>query len=123
MSFSPYNRRMPTVHEFISRRVQPEHREIVQKIRKLMGELAPSATEILTYGILGWKVKRIIAVVSPTRKDITLAFSRGASFEDKYGLLQGAGKVSKNLKFKDAKDVKKTILAYYIKQALRAEAD
>ncbi len=112
---------MPTIDEFVSKRVQPEHREIVQKVRKLMGELAPSATEVLTYGILGWKVRRIIAVVSPTKKDITLAFSQGASFEDKYGLLQGTGKVSKNLKFKDVKDVKQTILAYYVKQALGVE--
>ncbi len=33
------------------------------------------------------------------------------------------GNVSKNLKFRDAKDVKKTILAYYVKQALRAQAE
>lgn len=114
---------MPTIDEFISQRVQPEHREIVLKIRKLMRELAPSAAEVLTYGILGWKVRRIIAVVSPTKKDITLAFSQGASFADKYGLLRGTGRVSKNLKFQDAKDVKKTILTYYVKQALRAEAE
>ncbi len=113
---------MPTVDQFISTRVQPQHRELVEKIRKLMHELAPRATEVLTYGILGWKMKRIIAVVSPTKQDITLAFSRGASFEDKYGLLRGTGKVSKNLKFKEAGEVKKTVLAYYVKQALAADA-
>ena len=47
--------------------------------------------EVLTYGIFGWKGKRMLAVVSPTKKDITFAFSRGAEFEDKYGLLQGDG--------------------------------
>ncbi len=120
---SLYNRRMTSAEQFLNTRVQPQHREIVQKIRQLMQELAPQATEVLTYGILGWKARRILAVVSPTKKDITLAFSRGAGFEDKYGLLQGAGKVSKNLKFKDARDVKKTVLAYYVRQALQADAE
>ena len=111
-----------TVDDFLQKRVQPRHRELVQQLRKLMHELAPATTEVLTYGILGWKARRIIAVVSPTKKDITLAFSRGAAFEDKYRLLQGVGKVSKNLKFKDARDVQKTVLAYYVKQALAADA-
>jgi hypothetical protein len=111
-----------TVDEFISKRVLPQHRDIVRKLRQLMRELAPGASEVLTYGILAWKVNRIVAVLSPTKKDITLAFSRGASFEDKYGLLQGVGKVSKNLKFKDVKEIKKTALAYYVKQALAADA-
>jgi uncharacterized protein YdhG (YjbR/CyaY superfamily) len=113
---------MPAVEQFLATRVQPQHRAVVEKIRQLMSELAPEAAEVLTYGILGWKMQRIIAVVSPTKKDITLAFSRGASFEDKYGLLMGTGRVSKNIKFKDAKEVKKTVLAYYVKQALAAES-
>ncbi len=112
-----------TVDEFIKKRVLPEHRATVQKLRQLMHELAPKTEEVVTYGILGWRgTKRIIAVISPTKKDITLAFARGASFEDRYGLLQGVGKVSKNLKFKDAKEIKKTVLAYYVKQALAFEA-
>jgi hypothetical protein len=32
------------------------------------------------------------------KKDITFASSRGAKFEDKFGLLQGVGKVSKHSK-------------------------
>ena len=103
-------------------RVLPQHRDIVQKLRQLMRELAPDTREVLTYGILAWRANRIVAVLSPTKKDITLAFSRGASFEDKYGLLQGVGKVSKNLKLKDVKEIKKTVVAYYVKQALAADA-
>ncbi|WXG45977.1 MAG: DUF1801 domain-containing protein [Candidatus Atabeyarchaeum deiterrae] len=61
---------------------------------------------------------RILAVISPTKKDIIFAFSRGAEFEDKYGLLQGVGKVSKHVKIKDLKDVNKDALRYFIKQAL-----
>jgi len=36
-----------------------------------------------------------MAVISPAKTHITLAFSRGAEFEDKYGLLEGVGKYPK----------------------------
>ncbi len=113
---------MATVEQFIEKRVQPQHRAIVEALRQVMRELAPDSSEVLTYGILGWKAQRMIAVVSPTKQGITLAFSRGAEFEDKYGLLQGVGKVSKNLRFKDVSEVKKSVLSYYVRQALALDA-
>jgi hypothetical protein len=86
-----------------------------------MNEYAPGAKEVITYGILAWKVDKFIAVISPTKKDITFSFSKGAEFEDKYSMLGGTGKVSKFIKMKDVKDIKKTELRYYIKQALDLE--
>ena len=87
-----------------------------------MRELAPQANEEISYGIPAWRVNRIVAVLSPTKKDLTLAFSRGAEFEDKYGLLQGVGKISKHLKLRDVKSIKQATLRYYVKQALQIEA-
>ena len=112
---------MATVDSFIENRVQPEHREIVEALRKLMRETAPDAREVITYGVLAWRGNLILAVISPTKKDITLAFSKGAVFEDKYGLLKGVGRVSKHVKLKDVKDVNRTALTYYIKQALELD--
>jgi uncharacterized protein YdhG (YjbR/CyaY superfamily) len=111
-----------SVDEFIARKVQPELRETVERIRQTLRELAPSAEEVISYGIPAYRVQRIIAVISPTKKDITLAFSRGAEMEDRYGLLKGVGKVSKNLKFKKAEDVQKDVLEYYVRQALELDA-
>ena len=108
-----------TVNEFIKQRVLPEHRDSVAMIRQLMREEAPDAKEVIAYGIPVWKGKRIFAVISPTKKDITFSFSRGAQFEDKYGLLRGVGKSSKHIKIKNASDVSKTVLRYYINQALK----
>jgi len=87
-------------------------------LRALMRERAPDAKEIMSYGIPAFKRKRILAVISPTKNGITFAFSRGAAFKDKYGLLEGVGRVSKNVRMRAAKDVNKTALRYYIKQAL-----
>jgi hypothetical protein len=111
-----------TVDEFIQSRVLPDYRDIVAMIRRAMREHAPKAEEVLTYGILGFRIRRIIAVISPTKKGITLAFSRGAEFEDKYGLLEGVGNVSKNIRLSAGDEIPKSALRYYIKQALKLEA-
>jgi len=110
-----------TVDEFIATRVLPEFRETVECIRVYVKELVPQAHEELSYGIPAYRVKYIIAVISPTKKDITLAFTRGAAFEDKFGLLIGVGHKSKHLKFKNAAEVNRDVLAYYLQQALEIE--
>ena len=114
--------KITTIDEFLKYRVLSEHLPIVVLLRKMMGECAPGAKEQISYGILMWKQKRGLAVVSPTKKDITFAFSQGAKFEDKYKLLQGVGKVSKHVKIKNLKEVPKAALKYYIKQAVQLDA-
>jgi hypothetical protein len=109
------NRDGPTVDEFVRTRVLPEFRPIVEALRKLMREEAPNARELMSYRIPVYRGKKALAVISPTKKDITFAFSRGADFEDKYRLLRGVGKVSKNVKIKDLQGLNKTALRYYIK--------
>ncbi len=114
--------KIATVDEFIKHKVQPEHYEIVEMLRKLMRETAPQAKEVISYGILAWRGNLLLAVISPTKKDITFAFSKGAEFEDKYSLLQGVGRVSKHVKIKNLKEVNRIALKYYIKQALKLDA-
>jgi hypothetical protein len=110
------------IDEFVKTKVLPEHQDIVAMLRELMRECAPNAKELISYGIPAWKGKRMLAVISPTKKDITFAFSRGAEFSDKYGLLQGVGKRSKHVKIKNLSAVNKDALRYYIKQALELDA-
>ncbi len=111
-----------SVDNFVRVRVDPKLRPAVALIRSLMKECAPNAEEIISYGIPAYRAKRIVAVISPTKRDITFAFSRGAEFEDKYGLLQGSGRISKHVKIGDAAHVNKAALRYYIRQALRLDA-
>lgn len=111
-----------TVDEFISAKVLPEFRDVVESIRQQLHMLAPAAVESISYGIPAYKAKKIFAVISPTKKDITLSFTHGAEFEDRFGLLRGVGKISRHIKFKRAEDVKQEVLAYYVKQALEIDA-
>lgn len=110
-----------TVDEFVERRVLPEYRQVVAELRRLMRQHAPNALETISYGIPAYRQNHPLAVISPTKKGITIAFSRGAEFEDRYGLLEGAGKVSKNVRMKSLKEVNRPALRYYIKQALELD--
>ena len=114
----PVTSKAMSVDAFVRARVLPEYRDIVAEIRKLMREAVPDATETISYGIPTYRRKRALAVISPTKQGITFAFSRGAEFEDRYGLLEGVGKVSKNVRMKSVKDVNKTALRYYVRQAI-----
>lgn len=111
-----------TVDEFVKTKVLPEFQPVVVMLRELMREAAPDEKEEIKYGIPAFKGRRILAVISPTKKDITFAFSRGAAFKDKYGLLQGKGTVSKHVKIKNIRDVNKEALRYYIRPALEFDA-
>jgi hypothetical protein len=110
------------VDEFVEAKVLPKYRVIVSMLRELMREMAPDVNEVMSYGIPAFKRKHVLAVISPTKKGITFAFSRGAEFEDRYGLLEGVGKVSKHVKIKSVEAVNKEALKYYIKQALELKA-
>ncbi len=109
------------VDEFVKRRVLPEFQPVVAMIRDLMKECAPQAKEMISYGIPSYRLGRIIAVISPTKQDITFAFSQGAYFEDKYGLLRGVGKLSKHVKLRNTSSANMEALRYYIQQALELD--
>jgi hypothetical protein len=109
------------VDEFVKARVLPEYRDVVTELRKVMREAVPDVTETISYGVPTYRRKRALAVISPTKQGITFAFSRGAEFEDRYGLLQGVGKVSKNVRMKSLDQVNKPALRYYIRQAIELD--
>ncbi len=118
------DRNMPskTVDEFVQSRVLPEHRAVVAKLRTLMREHAPGVQETIFRGIPGFKGRTMIAVINPTKKDITFAFARGADLEDKYGLLRGVGKESKHIKINSLESFKEDAFLYYLKQALELDS-
>jgi hypothetical protein len=84
-----------SVDEFVESRVLPQYRDIVQKFRMLINEMAPDAQEIIYRGVPAFKRKSILAVISPTKKGISFSFAKGAEFDDKYYFLEGPSKVSK----------------------------
>lgn len=110
-----------TVDEFIRTKVLPEYRDVVNAFRALMKTYAPEAAEIISYGIPAYRLRRNIIYISPTKKGITFAFSEGASFDDPYGLLEGVGRKSKNVRVRRVADIDERAMAFYIRQAVEKD--
>lgn len=110
-----------TVDEFVEGAVLPELRPLVAAIRNLMRECAPDAREAIGYGMPVYRGNKVFAWINPTKKDVTLGFSRGTQMEDRYGLLRGGGKGSRHVKMRNLDDVNRPALAYYIKQAVKLD--
>ena len=110
-----------TVDEFVESKVQPEFRPVVAAIRSLMKESAPAAKELMSYGLPMYIQNSTLAWISPSKKGITVGFMRGAEFEDRYGLLGGAGKHAKNVRMKNLSEINRPALRYYTKQALKLD--
>jgi hypothetical protein len=113
---------MNAVDDFVKQKVLPEFHDIVTMLRARMRECAPHATEQVSYGIPMWKGNGFMAWISPTKRDITFGFTYGGEFEDRYGLLKGAGKHAKHVKIRRLADANQEALRDYIRQAVKRDA-
>jgi hypothetical protein len=111
-----------TVDEFVEAEVAPEFRPIVAALRSLIKECAPSAEEVVSYGMPVYKGKTLFAWINPPKKDVKLSFTRGVRLEDKYNLLRGTAKGgARHVMMKKLVDVNRPALKYYIKQAVKLD--
>jgi hypothetical protein len=113
---------MTAVDDFVQQKVLPEFHDIVAVLRELMRECAPHATEEIYYGLPMWNAKWPLAWISPSKTHITFGFTFGGEFEDRYGLLKGAGKHARHVKIRKLANANQEALRYYIQQALERDA-
>jgi hypothetical protein len=101
----------------------PQQQEIVAVVRELMRECAPGTEEVISRGSLAWKGNKILAITSISKTHVTLAFSRGAEFDDGHGLLEGIGKTTRHVKIKKPDAVNHDALRDYIRQAMALDRE
>jgi hypothetical protein len=106
------------VDEYVKSKLPPQHEATLRRLRELVAEVAPDAEEVVTYGSPAWKGNKMLAIVSPTKTHITLAFDHGVDFEDPHGLLEGVGKRSRHVKLKSVDDIDEAALRDYFTQAV-----
>jgi len=107
-----------TVDEFVEAKVRPEHRELVQELGRVIRAAAPKAEEVISYGIPMYKQRGTLAWINPSSSGVTVGFTYGRRFEDRYALLRGAAKHARNLPVRRAAELNKAALRYYLKQAV-----
>lgn len=110
------------VDTFVQDMMRPELQALVARLRALMHEAAPHATEQISYGLPMWKAHGYLAWISPTQQAITFGFTYGAYFTDPYGLLTGRGKHARHVKLKSAADAEHPVLRDYIRQAVERDS-
>lgn len=112
---------------FMEAHVAPAHRPVVERFIAQMRELAFEATLRMRGGaekyhsVPVFRLRRDFAAISPSRRGVTLSFTRGAFFTDRHGLLGGAGKRSRMRRVARLDAYPEVALADYITQALALE--
>lgn len=110
------------VDEYVKTKLPPQHEATVRRLRELVAEVAPDVEEVITYGSPAWKGNKMLAIVSPTKTHVTLAFDHGVDFDDPHGLLEGVGKRSRHVKLKTVDDIDEAALRDYFTQAVAIDS-
>jgi uncharacterized protein DUF1801 len=107
-----------TVDEYVQMKVLPQYRDLAEAIRQKLRALAPDAEEVVSYGMPCYKQGRILAYFNANKEGVTLSFTYGKRFEDRYALLRGGGKSAQHIKLKGIGNLNDEVLEYYMNQAL-----
>ena len=111
------------VDEFLLKKDHPLISEI-QRVREIILTTDPRIRETIKWGMPTFMYNGIIAsILINTKKFVSLMFRYGAYIEDKNGLLNGEGKISRTARFMDLEDIesKKPALQELVREWIRMQ--
>ena len=116
------------VEAFVEARILPAYRPIFAAFRELVRRDFPELTEGMRGGtdaypgVPVYRLNRIVVTVSPTKKGITFNFTDGGAFDDPYGLLEGGGHKTRNVRWSTPEQFDAEIMRTYLRQAVVADS-
>ncbi|HEY5787368.1 MAG TPA: DUF1801 domain-containing protein [Microlunatus sp.] len=116
------------VDAFVEAKVLPPYRPIFAAFRELVRIEFPQLSEEMRGGteaypgVPVYRLNRIVVTVSPTKKGITFNFTDGGEFEDPYGLLEGVGYKTRNVRCSKPEQFDPEVLRTYLRQAGAADS-
>jgi len=116
------------VEAFVEARILPAYRPIFAAFRDLVRTEFPQLTEGLRGGtdaypgVPVYRLKRIVVTVSPTKKGITFNFTDGVGFDDPFGLLEGVGNKTRNVRWSRPEQFDAEPMRSYLRQAIEADS-
>ena len=99
--------------------VSAERHALVVALRQAAFDAGPGVTEEVKYGGLLFSAKQPFCGVFAYTAHVSLEFGQGAAMTDPAGVLEGAGKGRRHIKFRALQDLQRCDLAAYLKQAKR----
>ena len=116
------------VDAYLEAKVLPAYLPIITAFRELVRAEFPQLTEELRGGteaypgVPVYRLRRIVVTISPTRKGITFNFTDGVSFDDPYGLLEGVGHKTRNVRWSTPEQFDAEIMRTYLRQGIAADS-
>ena len=101
------------VEEYIDQ-FDPVFRCILIRLRELIYEVVPDATEDIKWSVPTFSLNKTICYIAGFKHHVTFAFYNGKMLNDPDGILQGTGKHMKYLKFKSIDDLDEERLRLWI---------
>lgn len=95
-----------------------DHATIVSELRGIVKKAAPRATEAYKWAQPVYESNGPMIWIKAYKSYVNIGFWRGTEMQDKHGLLEGEGNRMRHVKLTATKDIKKSALTDYIKQAI-----
>lgn len=110
-----------TVEEYIAS-LSAEQAAIVQALHAIVKKAAPKTEEAIKWAQPVYSHNGPMIFIKAHSKHVNFGFWRGAQMKDAKGLLTGDGDRMRHIKITALKDVNKTALADFVKQAVALNA-
>jgi hypothetical protein len=98
--------------------LEPWQAEIARKLRALIKEAAPEASESIKWAQPVYELEGPFAYIKAFKNAVNFGFWRGAELEDPQGVLQGTGEKMRHVKLGKADPVDAKLLARFVHQAV-----
>ena len=116
----PANRISKLLEDILA--LDPERFELVQALREIIVGLSPSVSEEVKYGGFLFSAGKPFCGVFSYTKHVSLEFVAGASFQDRFKVLEGEGKLRRHIKLTSLQDVSGKHVREYLLLALNVPA-
>lgn len=116
------------VDSFTEAKILPAYRPIFAAFRELVRTEFPELTEEMRGGteaypgVPVYRLKRIVVTISPTKKGITINFTDGVGFDDPWGLLEGVGNKTRNVRWSKPEQFDADAMRHFLRQAIAADS-
>jgi len=104
------------------RLLDPERFELVQALRKIILGLGATISEEVKYGGILFSTEKPFCGIFSYAKHVSLEFGAGASFPDKFKVLEGEGKLRRHIKLSSEHDILGKHVREYLLLALEVSS-